>query len=106
MLAKVMGLSEHLAGVTLLAFGNGSPDLFTTLASVDKPSATMYSNLFGAAIFVTAFVGGFICVLRPFTLSGSNFLRDTFFFIFSTMWIDHILESESHVTIFEACSEF
>lgn len=103
MLSKVMGLSEHLAGVTLLAFGNGSPDLFTSLASLDDASTTMYSNLLGAAIYVTSFVGGIICIIRPFHLSGSNLLRDITFFILGTLYIDYAIESDNYVTIWEAC---
>jgi sodium/potassium/calcium exchanger 6 len=29
-IARMLGMSESLAGVTLLAFGNGSPDVFST----------------------------------------------------------------------------
>ncbi|KAI8127070.1 mitochondrial, Sodium/potassium/calcium exchanger 6 [Lucilia cuprina] len=102
MLSKVMGLSEHLAGVTLLAFGNGSPDLFTSLASIDDPTTTLYSNLLSAAIYVTTFVGGVICIIRPFHISGSNLLRDTTFFILGTLYIDYAIESDNYVTRLEA----
>ncbi|XP_065369114.1 mitochondrial sodium/calcium exchanger protein-like [Calliphora vicina] len=102
MLSKVMGLSEHLAGVTLLAFGNGSPDLFTSLAGIDDPTTTMYSNILSAAIFVTAFVSGVICIIRPFHISASNLLRDTTFFILGTLYIDYVVESDNYVTRLEA----
>jgi len=34
------GISESLAGVTLLAFGNGAPDLFGSLASATSSDDT------------------------------------------------------------------
>ncbi|XP_075166462.1 mitochondrial sodium/calcium exchanger protein-like [Haematobia irritans] len=91
-LSKIMGLSEHLAGVTLLAFGNGSPDLFTNLAGAKESSATLYTNMLGSAIYVTAFIGGVICVIRPFRIEGSCILRDTSFFIFGVLFIDYAMK--------------
>lgn len=46
-LAKAMRMSENLAGVTLLAFGNGSPDIFTALADFEGDTELLYSELFG-----------------------------------------------------------
>lgn len=46
-LSEVMGLSENIAGVTILAFGNGSPDIFTALANYDGDSELIYAELLG-----------------------------------------------------------
>lgn len=46
-LSDVMGLSENLAGVTILAFGNGSPDIFTALADFGGDTELMYAELMG-----------------------------------------------------------
>lgn len=43
-----MGLSENLAGVTLLAFGNGSPDIFAALADYTGDTELLYAELFGS----------------------------------------------------------
>lgn len=46
-IADSMGLNEDLAGVTLLAFGNGSPDIFTALANYEGDTEMLYAELFG-----------------------------------------------------------
>jgi sodium/potassium/calcium exchanger 6 len=35
-IASILGMSESMAGVTLLAFGNGSPDVFSTFAAMSS----------------------------------------------------------------------
>ena len=34
-ISKTLGLSQNIAGVTLLALGNGAPDIFSSLAGKD-----------------------------------------------------------------------
>ena len=46
-LAEVMGLSQNLAGVTILAFGNGSPDIFAALANYNGDTEMLISELLG-----------------------------------------------------------
>ena len=61
-------LSESLAGVTLLAFGNGAPDIFSAISaasaggdSIDASSETenalqAISQLVGGAVFISSIV--------------------------------------------------
>ena len=35
-ITEITGISESLAGVTLLAFGNGAPDIFASIASASS----------------------------------------------------------------------
>ncbi|XP_073847634.1 mitochondrial sodium/calcium exchanger protein [Musca autumnalis] len=100
-MSKIMGMSEHLAGVTLLAFGNGSPDLFTNLAGAKESTSILFSNMLGSSIYVTAFIGGVICLIRTFRVDGSNVLRDTSFFIFGILFIDFI-KKDGYVTTWES----
>ncbi|XP_013108180.2 mitochondrial sodium/calcium exchanger protein-like [Stomoxys calcitrans] len=100
-MSKMLGLSEHLAGVTLLAFGNGSPDLFTNLAGAKESAATLYTNMLGSSIYVTAFIGGVICVIRSFRVDGSNILRDTSFFLFGVLFIDYAMK-DGKITTWES----
>lgn len=81
-IASVLGLSESLAGVTFLAFGNGSPDVFSTFAAMGSNSGSMaIGELIGAASFITAVVAGSMALVREFKVSKRTFVRDIVFFI-------------------------
>jgi sodium/potassium/calcium exchanger 6 len=50
------GISESLAGVTLLAFGNGAPDLFTAMSAGGENAVSTMSPLLGSALFISSVV--------------------------------------------------
>ncbi|EJD49654.1 hypothetical protein AURDEDRAFT_122089 [Auricularia subglabra TFB-10046 SS5] len=80
-IASVLGLDETVAGVTFLAFGNGSPDLFSTFSAMKAGSGSLaVGELVGAASFITSVVVGSLCIIRPFTVPRVSFLRDVGFF--------------------------
>ena len=70
-----------------MAFGNGAPDIFSSLAGVgnDRPEL-VFGELFGAGMFVTTVVAGAICLLRPFHLMKRPFLRDLTFYLIAAFW--------------------
>jgi sodium/potassium/calcium exchanger 6 len=81
-IATILGLSESLAGVTFLAFGNGSPDVFSTFAAMGSNSASMaYGELIGAASFITGVVAGSMALVREFKVDKKTYARDIGFFI-------------------------
>lgn len=81
-IAHVLGMSDTLAGVAFFAFGNGSSDLFSTLAAMSSNSGSLaIGELFGAAAFITAVVVGSITIVRPFTVVRGSFGRDVVCFI-------------------------
>jgi solute carrier family 24 (sodium/potassium/calcium exchanger), member 6 len=74
-------MSESMAGVTFLALGNGSPDLFSTFAAMRVGSGSLaIGELIGAAFFITSVVSGSMAIVRPFKVSRKSFLRDVIFF--------------------------
>lgn len=80
-ISKMLGLSESLAGVTFLAFGNGSPDVFSTYAAMKIGSGSLaIGELIGAASFITAVVAGSMAIIRPFKVARRSFTRDILFF--------------------------
>jgi sodium/potassium/calcium exchanger 6 len=47
-LATTMKLSESVASVTILAFGNGAPDIFTSIRGVDTGETELvYNDIIG-----------------------------------------------------------
>lgn len=90
----MLKMSENLAGVTLLAFGNGSPDIFASLANTGGDTELMYCELIGAAAFVTGFIAGVIILIRPFKVVGRNYVRDSLFFVFSVLMIDRQIHDQ------------
>uniref|UniRef100_A0A182NKJ2 Sodium/calcium exchanger membrane region domain-containing protein n=1 Tax=Anopheles dirus TaxID=7168 RepID=A0A182NKJ2_9DIPT len=86
-IAKALNISEALAGVTILAFGNGSPDLFTAVANPDADTELMFSELLGSAAFVIAVIGGAVLLIQPFAFAPWAISRDLAFFIAAVVWI-------------------
>ncbi|KAI9880083.1 MAG: hypothetical protein M1830_005616 [Pleopsidium flavum] len=81
-IASILGMSESMAGVTFLAFGNGSPDVFSTFAAMSTHSGSLaVGELIGAAGFITAVVAGSMALVRPFNVARKSFVRDVCFFI-------------------------
>ncbi|KAG8195085.1 hypothetical protein JTE90_029664 [Oedothorax gibbosus] len=86
-ISEHLGLSQNVAGVTLLAFGNGSPDIFSSVAGLQKASAELaIASLVGAGMFVTTVVAGSVFLTRNFTLMIRPFLRDLSFYIVAIGW--------------------
>jgi len=104
-LSERLGLQEDVAGVTLLALGNGMPDVMTACSSVNKANdlpLTM-GEFLGAANFIIVFV--FACVLLaapgrttvdawPFLRDSSMYLLVVIFMLFVT-WDGQISLLES-----------
>lgn len=86
-IAQLLGLDENVAGVTFLAFGNGSPDLFSTLSAMRADMGSLaIGELLGAASFIVSCVVGSMCIIKPFRVHRAPFFRDVgFFFIAVTL---------------------
>jgi sodium/potassium/calcium exchanger 6 len=98
-IARMLGMSESLAGVTLLAFGNGSPDVFSTFAAFRTHAASLaVGELIGAACFITAVVSGSMALIRPFAVARKSFVRDvTFFLVAAAFSMGFIVDGKLHL---------
>ncbi|GAA6000166.1 hypothetical protein JCM10207_007886 [Rhodosporidiobolus poonsookiae] len=101
-IASRLGLSESVAGVTFLAFSNGSPDVFSTFSALRSDSGSLaIGELIGAASFIVSVVAGTMALITPFRVSKRTFLRDVGFFTIAVLLTLGILW-DSHLHLWEA----
>lgn len=84
-------LRPEVAGVTLLALGNGAPDVFTAVSGIDGADDfhIVIGELLGASIMIsTVVLGGVLLVSPPNTdVVRNSFLRDVLVYIAATLVI-------------------
>lgn len=94
-IAKALHMSDTLAGVTLLALGNGGPDLFSTWASMAAGSPELaIGELVGAASFISTVIAGSIALLGPFYIRKMSFARDSFFLMLTALLLLPVLVTQ------------
>jgi sodium/potassium/calcium exchanger 6 len=75
-------------GVTLLAFGNGCPDIFSSLAAASSGRPELIvGELMGAGVFCTSIVAGLIFISADFKIARRPLLRDTSFYLLAAFLI-------------------
>lgn len=91
-ISKLLALSDNLLGLTLLAFGNGSADIFSTYHALQTGSIGLAtSELISAALFILTVVVGSISIAKPFKVPRFFFFRDTFFYLLISSLVLSIL---------------
>lgn len=76
-LARAMGVSELVIGLTVIALGTSLPEFATTLTGIiKKQDAIAVGNVVGSNIFNTLAVLGTISALTPVPIASENFSRD------------------------------
>lgn len=94
-------MSESMAGVTFLALGNGSPDVFSTFAAMKTHSGSLaVGELIGAAGFITAVVAGSMALVRPFKVARKSFVRDVGFFLVAASF-SMVFLADGHLDLWE-----
>jgi len=79
-LSAAMKSPSHVAGMTIIAFGNGVPDLFSAVQAIQQQSLDLALGvLAGAGVFDTTLTLSVVLLLcpRPASLSAVPFLQDT-----------------------------
>jgi len=94
-ISKTLRLSQNIAGVTIMALGNGAPDIFSALAGIGQGRPELvFGSLFGAGVFVTTCVAGAVSFAQPFKLMERPFLRDVTFYLVAGFWAFYIFWSK------------
>eukprot|EP00008_Paramoeba_atlantica_P007461 CAMPEP_0201478494 /NCGR_PEP_ID=MMETSP0151_2-20130828/3308_1 /ASSEMBLY_ACC=CAM_ASM_000257 /TAXON_ID=200890 /ORGANISM="Paramoeba atlantica, Strain 621/1 / CCAP 1560/9" /LENGTH=693 /DNA_ID=CAMNT_0047859577 /DNA_START=39 /DNA_END=2120 /DNA_ORIENTATION=+ len=79
-----LSLSPDVAGITILALGNGSPDVFSTFVAIQTPPdgfKIAIGELIGAGCFVTMAVVGAVAVVANCNVQKVAFIRDVTFYM-------------------------
>jgi len=75
-------MPPDIAGVTLLALGNGAPDVFATFAAMQSNNFNIaLGSLIGGGVFITTAIIGAVSLVSEAKLSKFPVLRDIGFFL-------------------------
>jgi sodium/potassium/calcium exchanger 6 len=86
-LSEYLKLSPEVAGLTLLAFGNGAPDIFAAKSALNGGNSDfplLLCDLLGGSVFISTVVLGSVCIVANKNL-GSGWQIDKV-----TFWRDYI----------------
>lgn len=76
-IAKVIGISERIIGLTIVAFGTSLPELVTSIAAARRGNADIaIGNIVGSNVFNILFVAGTSALISPVVFE-SKFVLDT-----------------------------
>ena len=76
-LARRMGLSPLVVGLTIVAFGTSAPELIVSLMSALKGNADIaMGNVVGSNIFNLLAIGGVTALVAPITITQSTIRRE------------------------------
>ncbi|XP_031255411.1 cation/calcium exchanger 5 [Pistacia vera] len=91
-LSTLLNLSPSMAAVTLLALGNGSPDIFSSVVALRNGQyRTGFGAILSAGAFVSAFVVGFVAIYAaPFTVDAGCFVRDVGFYLVAALFLFYV----------------
>ncbi|MFC1538115.1 calcium/sodium antiporter [Candidatus Latescibacterota bacterium] len=74
-IARLLGVSESVIALTIVAFGTSLPELFTSvIASLKKQSDISLGNIVGSNIFNILLVIGTTATIRPFSITPDTYL--------------------------------
>ncbi|XP_063698215.1 mitochondrial sodium/calcium exchanger protein-like [Culicoides brevitarsis] len=95
-ISKMFRLSENIAGVTLLAFGNGAPNFSGSIFDPDTDSELMYSETLGSTMFMIGGIAGLIAIVSPFQVIPKDFMRDAVFLVISVALVQGLIADEHY----------
>ena len=76
-IAKVIGISDRIIGLTIVAFGTSVPELVTSIAAARRGNADIaIGNIVGSNVFNILFVAGTSALISPVVFE-SKFVLDT-----------------------------
>ena len=88
-IARILGMSETLIGLTIIALGTSLPELVTSVVAARKGEMDMaLGNVIGSNIFNILFILGTAAAIHPVSFTMENLIDDGILIAFSVLvWI-------------------
>ena len=101
-IVEKLHIPPSIAGVTFLAFGNGSPDVFSLIIAVFSGNTEIGvgANV-GAGMFVTSIVAGCVAVFSDCVVNRRAFIRDSLFYLVCIIYLICVF-FDSRIKLWEA----
>uniref|UniRef100_A0A914P8A8 Sodium/calcium exchanger membrane region domain-containing protein n=1 Tax=Panagrolaimus davidi TaxID=227884 RepID=A0A914P8A8_9BILA len=103
-------ISQSIAGITLMAFGNGANGIFSIIASVvntKHPKAGLaIGDLLGGGAFVTSVVFGTVILIKPFKIAKFATLRDISVYLIGIGWMAFMMLYDKKLHFWEPAGLF
>lgn len=98
-LANKFNISEHVVGVTIIAFGTSVPELITSLiAAIKKQTDISVGNLIGSNIFNILAVLGITSMIKPITVTGKVIGEDIYWVIVAAVILLPLMLIKNKIT--------
>eukprot|EP01114_Cavostelium_apophysatum_P020498 TRINITY_DN6889_c0_g1_i1.p1 TRINITY_DN6889_c0_g1~~TRINITY_DN6889_c0_g1_i1.p1 ORF type:complete len:634 (+),score=62.09 TRINITY_DN6889_c0_g1_i1:80-1981(+) len=101
-MSKKMHLPADIAGITLLALGNGAPDVFSMIAGMNNDNFDIaLGESLGSGVFCTTAIIGIVSVISTAKLEKWPVIRDIIFYLVALLMIMFIC-NDGQVTWWES----
>jgi sodium/potassium/calcium exchanger 6 len=108
-LAERLNISQNLAGVTFLAFGNGAPDIISSFVASENDQAGIdfsVGALVGSGVFITCFVvSSVVYYAKCVQVRKDMFSRDIIIYII-TLILLLVFSIDGKISIYETICFF
>jgi len=104
-IVETFNINQNIAAVTLLAFGNGAPDVISSLVASAEVEGIAFSisSLIGGGMFVTSLVLGLVVFRgKDILVNSSMFNRDLILYLISLAHII-LIGIKKRITLIDSC---
>ena len=102
-IVELIKMNQNLAGVTLLALGNGASDVISSLVASSELDGIEFSigSLVGSGMFITSFVLGTCVFFGEIQVDPSLFNRDIILFLVALLYLV-IISFNGEIAVYES----
>ena len=103
-IVEIFHINQNIAAATLLAFGNGAPDVISSLVASDEDEGISFAicNLIGSGMFITSFVFGSVVFKgKDILVNSSMFNREILIYLISLFHII-LIGIKKKITLFDS----